>query len=318
MKLATFEDSSGQRAIGAVDVATGEILDLAKAARVQYEAVVPSFNNMLALIDAGPYGLDNALRVIEAWPKEASRPLSSVRLLSPLPEPRSIRDCMLFEDHFRNASKQREELSGRPSTPLSPLWYQRPAYFKCNRFNVIGTEADIIWPYYAELMDYELELACIIGRKGKDISRERAMEHIFGFTIFNDMSARDTQAAEKALNMGTTKGKDFDTGNVLGPWIVTCDEIGDPHTLEMEVRVNGERRGGGNSRGMYHKFEDVAAFISRAETLYPGEVIGTGTVGTGAGMELGKYLMAGDVIELEVERIGILRNRVVKPTAPMA
>ena len=106
----------------------------------------------------------------------------------------------------------------------------------------------MIWPPYSELMDFELELGCVIGRKGKDIPAERALEHVFGFTIFNDFSARDVQTQERPLNMGPMKGKDFDTGNVLGPWIVTRDEIGDPHTLDMEARINGERWGGGNSK----------------------------------------------------------------------
>lgn len=313
MKLATFEDGSGRKAIGAVDVDRALVLDLARAARLRYDADVPAFSDMLALIDAGPFGLDNARRVVEEWPDEASLPVSGVRLLAPLPVPRSIRDCLVFEEHLKNVNKQREKTTGTPSPPIQPLWYKRPAYYKCNRFSVIGTGTDIIWPYYAETMDFELELACVIGRKGKDIPRERAMEHIFGFTIYNDVSARDVQAEEKLLNMGSTKAKDFDTGNVLGPWIVTRDEIGDPHALDMEVRINGERWGGGNSRTMHHKFEDMLAFISRAETLYPGEVIATGTVGTGCGLEQGRFLSPNDVIELEIGRIGVLRNRIVRP-----
>ena len=118
---------------------------------------------------------------------------------------------------------------------------------------------------------------------------------------------------ERPLSMGPMKGKDFDTGNVLGPWIVTRDEIGDPHTLDMEVRVNGERWGGGNSADMHHTFNDILAFISRSETLHPGEVIASGTVPTGCGLELGRFLSPNDVVELEIERIGILRNRIVRP-----
>lgn len=313
MKLATFEESPGRMGIGVVDANRALILDLANAARVRYDAEVPCFSDMLALINAGPFGLDSARRLAEEWPNEASRPISSVRLLAPLPVPSSIRDCLVFEEHLKNVNKQREKETGKPSPPIQPLWYKRPAYYKCNRFSVIGTETDIIWPFYAEKMDFELELACVIGRKGRDISRERAMEHIFGLTIFNDVSARDVQAEEKLLNMGSTKAKDFDTGNVLGPWIVTTDEIGDPYSLEMEARINGERWGGGNSRAMHHKFEDMLAFISRAETLYPGEVIATGTVGTGCGLEQGRFLSPNDLIELEIGRIGVLRNRIVRP-----
>ncbi len=161
-------------------------------------------------------------------------------------------------------------------------------------------------------MDFELELACVIGRKGRDLTRENALDHVFGYTIFNDFSARDTQMQERPLSMGPMKGKDFDTGNVLGPWIVTGDEIGDPHTLEMQARVDGERWGGGNSRDMHHKFNDILAFISRSETVHPGEVVASGTVPTGCGLELGRFLTPNDVIELEIERIGILRNRIVR------
>jgi 2-keto-4-pentenoate hydratase/2-oxohepta-3-ene-1,7-dioic acid hydratase in catechol pathway len=137
------------------------------------------------------------------------------------------------------------------------------------------------------------------------------MGHIFGFTIFNDFSARDAQLAEMGGQLGPAKGKDFDGANSFGPWIVTLDEIGDPHALDMEARVNGERWGGGNSSTMHHKWPAILAHISASETLRAGEIIGSGTVGTGCGLELGRQLKAGDVVELEVEKIGVLRNRVV-------
>ena len=189
---------------------------------------------------------------------------------------------------------------------------EQPIYYKANRFSFIGHETDVVWPAYSQWMDYELELACVIGKTGKDIAKEKAMEHIFGFTIFNDFSARDAQIAEMAAQLGPAKGKDFDTGNALGPWIVTLDEIGDPHALAMDARVNGERWGGGNSGQMHHKWPAVLAHISASETLYAGEVIGSGTVGTGCGLEIGRQLQHGDVVELEIEKIGVLRNKVVR------
>jgi 2-keto-4-pentenoate hydratase/2-oxohepta-3-ene-1,7-dioic acid hydratase in catechol pathway len=161
-------------------------------------------------------------------------------------------------------------------------------------------------------MDFELELACVIGTPGRDISPSDALSHIFGFTIFNDFSARDVQVIERPLNMGAAKSKDFDTGNALGPWIVTTDEIGDPQALQMEARVNGVRWGGGSSSAMYHTFADIVSYISRDETLRGGEVIASGTVPTGCGLELGRFLSPGDVVELEIERIGVLRNRIVR------
>jgi 2-keto-4-pentenoate hydratase/2-oxohepta-3-ene-1,7-dioic acid hydratase in catechol pathway len=128
------------------------------------------------------------------------------------------------------------------------------------------------------------------------------------------VSARDAQATEMEGQLGPAKGKDFDTGNVLGPWLVTADEIGDPYDLTMVARVNGEEWSRGHSGTMHHRFEDIIAFVSRSETLHPGEILGSGTVGGGCGLELGRFLDPGDVVELEVERIGVLRNRIIKET----
>jgi len=274
--------------------------------------VHPAFRTMLALIEAGEPALAKAREVAAQWPSSAEQSLVGTRLLSPLPLPQQLRDCLVFEQHLANAMKQWEKMTGRKPNPIPPLWYQRPSWYKGNRFSVVGHEADVIWPAYSERMDFELELACVVGRKGKDIAPATALDYVFGFTIFNDFSARDVQTEERPLNMGPMKSKDFDTGNVLGPWIVTRDEIGDPHNLNMEARINGERWGGGNSRDMHHKFNDILGFISRSETLYPGEVIASGTVPTGCGLELGRFLSPNDVVELEIERIGILRNRIVR------
>ena len=311
MKLATFLDSSGAPAIGVVDPARGAVLDLAAASRARGPQADERFADMLALIDAGPAGLDTARQLAAAWPREAAVALAGLRLLAPLPLPRQMRDCLVFEDHLKNGMAQREKRTGVKES-IPEVWYRQPIYYKCNRFSVAGPNTEVVWPKYSQLMDFELELACVIGRTGKDIARERALDHIFGFTIFNDFSARDAQFVEMAGRLGPAKGKDFDGGNVLGPWIVTLDEIGDPHALKMEVRVNGERWGGGNSGSMHHKFPDILAHISDSETLHAGEVIGSGTVGTGSGNEMGRSLKSGDVVELEIEKIGVLRNKVVR------
>ena len=160
-------------------------------------------------------------------------------------------------------------------------------------------------------MDYELEFGFFVGKAGKDIPKNRAREHIFGYSIFNDVSARDTQTIEMPGGLGPSKSKDFDTGNVIGPCIVTADEI-DPYNLTMIVRINGEERSQGSSSTIHWTFEDLISHITRSETLYPGEFIASGTVGSGSGLELEKYLSPGDVIELEVEGIGVLRNRIVR------
>jgi 2-keto-4-pentenoate hydratase/2-oxohepta-3-ene-1,7-dioic acid hydratase in catechol pathway len=307
VKLATFERASGAAAVGIVDTQRGALLDLAQAGA--------PFGSLLQLIEAGDQGLAQARAAAARWPAQASRPLAGTRLLAPLPVPQSIRDCLVFETHLQNAMKAWEKLANRPATPIPKLWYQRPTWYKGNRFSVVGHEAEVQWPPYSEMMDFELELACVIGRKGRDIPAAKGLDHIFGFTVFNDFSARDTQMEERPLGMGPMKGKDFDTGNVFGPWIVTTDEIGDPQQLGMEVRVNGERWGGGNSRDMQHSFAKILAFISGAETLHPGEIIASGTVGTGCGLELTRFLKPNDVVELEIENIGVLRNRIVRPAA---
>lgn len=313
MKLATFVNSQGRPAIGAVDTQRDAILGLAEAARAG-GGEEAAFGDMLALIDAGAAGLDKARALVAKWPQAAARPLKGTRLLAPLPEPRQMRDCLVFEEHLLNSRDQTAKRTGQAPPPIPDVWYQQPVYYKCNRFSVVGHETDVIWPRYSKHMDYECEMACVIGKTGKDIAPAVAMEHVFGFTIFNDFSARDAQYREMAGRLGPAKGKDFDTGNVLGPWIVTPDEIGDPHNLNMEVRVNGERWGGGNSSKMHHKFPAILAFISQSETLHAGEVIGSGTVGTGSSNEIGRQIKSGDVVELEIEKIGVLRNRVLAST----
>jgi 2-keto-4-pentenoate hydratase/2-oxohepta-3-ene-1,7-dioic acid hydratase in catechol pathway len=241
-------------------------------------------------------------------PAECRHELDGVRLAAPLPEPPQIRDFLCFEEHLKNSFAQAAKLTGEEHE-IPPVWYQQPIYYKANRFSVSGPEADVLWPSYSQVMDYELELACVIGRGGRDIAREDAAAHVFGFTIFNDASARDAQLIEMTGQLGPAKGKDFDTGNVFGPWIVTAEELGDPYALEMVARVNGEEWSRGNSASMHHRFEDLIAFVSNSETLHPGEILGSGTVGSGCGLEHGRFLDDGDVVELEVQGIGVLRNR---------
>jgi 2-keto-4-pentenoate hydratase/2-oxohepta-3-ene-1,7-dioic acid hydratase in catechol pathway len=161
-------------------------------------------------------------------------------------------------------------------------------------------------------MDFELELACIIGKKGKDISHANAEDHIFGYTIYNDFSARDTQMQESAGPLGPAKSKDFDDSIVLGPVIVTADELEDPYHLRMQARINGETWCDNNSSTIHWKFSDMIAHISKSETLHPGEVIGSGTVGLGCGLEHLRFLNDGDVVELEIEHIGVISNKVVR------
>ena len=191
------------------------------------------------------------------------------------------------------------------------IWYEEPVYYKCNRFAVVGTGTDVICPSYCKKFDYELEFGIVLGKRGKNITRETARDYIFGYCIFNDFSARDQQMREMQSQLGPTKGKDFDTGNVLGPWLVTADEIADPYALTMTAKVNGVEWSRGVSGDMHHKFEDILVHVSRDETVYPGEFLGSGTVGSGCGLEHGKFLAIGDTVELEVTGLGRLTNMVV-------
>jgi len=214
-----------------------------------------------------------------------------------------LRDFVAFEQHLVNAS-------ARLGTSVNPLHYERPGYYKGSVAGLIGHEATVRWPAYTQEMDYELELAMVIGRAGHDLDPEEAVAHLFGIACFNDFSARDIQAKEKALGMGPAKAKDF--GSALGPWVTTMDEVG-VEALEMRARVNGEEWSLGSTADLMWRPGELIAYASLGETLLPGDVIGTGTVGSGCGLELGRNLQPGDVVELEITAVGVLRNRVGQP-----
>jgi 2-keto-4-pentenoate hydratase/2-oxohepta-3-ene-1,7-dioic acid hydratase in catechol pathway len=311
VKLATIRIGDGRERVAVVLDGERRLLDLGSAHERVRGGESAALASMLALIGGGEAVLDVARQLVEAAPEEAIVDRSAVTLLAPIPVPPQIRDFLAFEQHLKGAFAMAEQLTGR-HMDIPAVWYQQPIYYKANRFSVVGPDADVRWPDYAQLLDYELELACVIGRGGVDIAAEEAAGHVFGFTIFNDVSARDAQAREMEGQLGPAKGKDFDTGNVLGPWLVTADEVGDPYDLTMVARVNGEEWSRGHSGTMHHRFGDIIAFVSRSETLHPGEILGSGTVGGGCGLELGRFLNPGDLIELEVERIGVLRNRIIK------
>jgi 2-keto-4-pentenoate hydratase/2-oxohepta-3-ene-1,7-dioic acid hydratase in catechol pathway len=223
------------------------------------------------------------------------------RLLAPL-RPRSLRDFLAFEGHLKGAL-------GRLGRPIPDEWYELPAYYKGMPDTVIGPEAEIPWPSWTERLDHELELGCVIGRRCRDVAAADAGDVIFGYTIWNDVSARDVQARELPIGMGPAKAKDWDGSNVLGPCLVTADEL-DASDLAMSVRVNGETWGEDTSASMHHTFADMIAYASRSQTLYPGELLGSGTATGGSGLELDRELEPGDVVELEIEGIGVLRNRI--------
>jgi 2-keto-4-pentenoate hydratase/2-oxohepta-3-ene-1,7-dioic acid hydratase in catechol pathway len=266
-------------------------------------AMLPGFSSVLEIVEGGSNAIDRAHESLKRSPTVLA--VGNVRLLAPIPHPPQMRDFLCFEQHLLQAFKA---IGKNPPQ----AWYERPIFYHPNRFSVCGPDTEVPWPSYTERLDFELEFGCYIGKPGKDIPKERAREHIFGYTIFNDFSARDEQTKEMAGQLGPGKGKDFDNANAMGPCLVTADELRDPYRLEMKVRVNGEEWGRGNSRDMHWKFEDCIAHASRSETLHSGEFFGSGTVGNGCGLEQLKFLKPNDVVELEVEGIGVLRNKVVK------
>jgi fumarylacetoacetate (FAA) hydrolase len=235
----------------------------------------------------------------------------------PLPPVTSIRDFYAFEQHVKTCRKHR-------GLDMVPQWYDVPAFYFSNAAAVIGHDDPVAGPKGSKALDYELELACVIGKEGRDIPPDdRAMEYVAGFTIMNDWSARDLQRVEMAVGLGPSKGKDFATS--LGPELVTFDELQDRYRegrlhLEMTASVNGRALSRGNASSMYWTWPQLIAHASRDVWLRPGDVLGSGTVGTGSILELtpeavGGWLKPGDVVELTVERLGTLRNRVVGPSA---
>jgi fumarylacetoacetate (FAA) hydrolase len=287
--------------------ATIRIPDLApQPALLQDDGVYPlPYPDMLAVIQAGAE--EAATRALAPLP-----PNAEIRLHAPL-IPVTLRDAYAFEQHVNKANQNR----GRT---VPEEWYRFPIFYYTNPHTVYGTDSPIPFPRYTKALDYELEIAAVIGQPGKNLTPTEAADYIFGYTIFNDWSARDIQRLEMKAGLGPAKGKDF--ASSLGPCIVTPDELADCATgrpgvydLAMTARVNGEIRSQGNFRDIFWSFGEIIARISEEVPLIPGEVIGSGTVGSGCLLELtkgeGPWLQPGDMVELEIERIGILRNTVI-------
>lgn len=323
MKLCTFEIRTHlgrHRRLGAV--VQDDIVDLNFAAAYHFQnyrladALVPP--SMRGLLEGGNASMEAAAAALASVPQDlrtGSREETiryrrgEVRLLAPLPDPRSLRDFFAFEAHVKRGFEKRGE-------PMPQEWYETPVYYQSGHHNLLGTDEDVLWPRFTKRFDYELELAVIIGKEGRNVAAKDARQYIAGYTILNDFSARDIQRREMKVRLGPAKGKHW--ASALGPWMATPDAVGDPYSLEMTARINGEEWSRGNSRDMYWKFEQMIEFLSHDDTIYPGDVLGSGTVGTGCGLELDRWVQPGDVIELEIENIGVLRNRVVRPMGDRA
>lgn len=298
-------------------------------------------DTLRGLLQLGPGALESARQVVRALATLPTDRLlnletrlayrqNDVRLHAPIPEPPSLRDFYAFEQHVKAARAKR-------NVGMIPQWYEFPVFYFSNPAAINGPDEPITYPRETEWLDYELEIACVIGKAGKDIRVEEAADYIAGYTIMNDWSARDLQRKEMVLSMGPVKGKDFATS--LGPWLVTPDELAgkrsgsgktERYDLTMRARINGQELSRGNFKDIYFGFPQLIAYASMNSWLKPGDVIGSGTVGTGCILELIpaeleanaptsgpltreqlRWLQRGDVVELEIDGLGILSNSVV-------
>lgn len=314
MRLVTFElktSPGGLRRAGALE-RDGSIVDLNAAyralrgassaeARLAADAIVPP--DLLELIRGGPRTLAAARDAVTFAAERRSEGALRVRqedarLLAPLPRPNSLRDFLVVEAHIRNARKGQE---------LPPEWFNMPVYYKGNVDAIYGPEDEIPWPRYTEKLDYELEVCAVIGRSGRAIRAEDAADYIFGYTVFNDWSARDIQRREMTVGLGPAQGKDF--ANSIGPCITTADEF-DLEGATLRATIDGEVWSEGTLGHMRFTFPEIIEWVSLEQTLQAGDLLGSGTVGRGCGLELDRWIAPGSVVELSADGIGVLRNRV--------
>lgn len=278
---------------------------------------------------------DGHVRSIRSAPSGSARavPVEEVQLLAPVPSPPSCRDGYAFRQHVAAARRNRK-------VPMIPEFDQYPIFYFTNHHSIQGPGPISCMPDHFEKLDFELEVAIVIGRPGRNIRAAEADDHIAGLMIMNDLSARTLQMEEMLLNLGPAKGKDFST--VTGPWLVTLDELAEfevackeGHTgkswnLRMQCRVNGVSVSDGNLADMDWTFAEIIERASYGVTLFPGDVIGSGTVGTGCFLELNgtgklndehyqeQWLKENDVVELEVEGLGILNNTIVREDSDLS
>lgn len=299
--------------VGVLDEAVVHVQAAARALRRSRRGMraggdVPG--DMLGLIGGGPSGLKAAQAVLQmarahlqdgSWRVTAqdpvARPLGRARFLSPIPRPSKNIFCV-GRNYVEHAKERGAEV------PTVPVFFTKPPTA------VVGHEAGVVaWPV-TQSLDYEVELAVVIGKRGRDIPRAKAYDHVFGYTILNDITARDVQKTHSQW----FKGKGLDTFAPLGPWIVHRSALADPHALRIALRLNGEMRQEARTADMIFRIDELIEVLSAGMTLEPGDVIATGTPsGVGAGFVPPQWLKVGDVIEAEVGGIGVLRNRIVAP-----
>ncbi|ADN51269.1 fumarylacetoacetate hydrolase family protein [Vulcanisaeta distributa] len=268
-------------------------------------AVLPP--DMLGVLQSGDEGLRLINDVID-WVRShrdiaVVRRASDVRWKAPLTRANMLRDFLAFRGHVEASSR-------RMGIKVPEEWFKVPTYYKGDPAIFYGHMEDVPWPSYAKTLDFELEVAAITYKKGKDVSKDRAYDLVIGYTIFNDFSVRELEAVELRLLLGPGKSKDFANG--LGPWIVTRDELPDIKGLRVYARINGEIWCDTKIEDMQWDFGDMISYVSMSEYVRPGDVFGSGTVSGCTGLDIGRSLRPGDTVELYVERIGTLINRVVR------
>jgi 2-keto-4-pentenoate hydratase/2-oxohepta-3-ene-1,7-dioic acid hydratase in catechol pathway len=300
MRWATFADETGRERVGLVEGASVHALE-------------PGIRLIDLLGDDGG-------RLAEAGDRVRGDPsdvfeLETIRPLAPIPAPPSVRDFYAFEQHVRTARKKR-------GLEMEPDWYELPVFYFTNPAAIVGPMAPVAVPPGSEELDYEVEVAAVVGMPGNDLDPETAERHIAGFCVMNDWSARDLQRREMKLSLGPAKGKDFATG--LGPFLVTPDELepyrrGRAYDLAMTASVNGVEYSRASLADIYWSFGEMLAYASRGTRLSAGDVIGSGTCGTGCILELSlvhgpeayPWLQPGDEVAVEIEQLGRLVNSVV-------
>ncbi|WP_404346481.1 fumarylacetoacetate hydrolase family protein [Sutcliffiella horikoshii] len=302
MKYITFKNSSGEIKAGWIN--HDIVVDMNEAS----DGLLPS--DLLTLINQYEKYRDIVTLHLSSDSNKGRYKIEEVTLLAPLPRPVSVRDFYAFEEHVKTARARR-------GLDVIPEWYEIPVFYFTNHLAIKGPGEWIDKPSTCEWLDYELEIACIIGKEGRNIKAQDAEEYIFGYCIMNDWSARDLQAKEMKVGLGPAKGKDFATS--LGPVIVTPDELESFKTkkgynLEMTASVNGSLLSKGNFEQIHYTFAQMIERASADVTLYPGEVIGSGTIGSGCILELGtevhRWLQPGDEVELSITGLGTLKNTI--------
>ncbi len=326
MKLISFLNHDNQERAGLwVEGRSYDLFEAGRALSIELPAT------MAELLEGGEAALDRARKIERACSEgkytEAVDP-SGIKPLAPFPHPPSCRDAYAFRQHVATARRNR-------GVPMIPEFDQYPVFYFTNHNAIIGEGNLAVENDHLQKLDFELEAAIIIGKRGRNISASDADAYIAGYTIMNDFSARVLQMEEMKLNLGPAKGKDFATA--IGPWLVTPDELaarrigtddGDKYDLRMVARHNGEKISDGNLSQMNWTFAEIIERVSYGVDIFPGDVIGSGTVGTGCYLELNgtaaleakekgesftpTWLQVGDKFELEIEYLGTLSHTIVK------